>query len=43
MHVNRDNTRALTIYQLYGFEIVQVGDTPFGEYFLNDYWMIKKL
>ncbi|MGX6973896.1 hypothetical protein [Pseudolactococcus laudensis] len=43
MHVNRDNTRALTIYQHYDFEIVQVVDTPFGEYFLNDYWMTKKL
>lgn len=43
LHVNRDNTRALTIYQHYGFEIVQVVDTPFGEYFLNDYWMTKKL
>ena len=43
LHVNRDNTHALTIYQHYGFEIVQVVDTPFGEYLLNDYWMTKKL
>lgn len=43
LYVNRDNTHALTIYQHYGFEIVQVVDMPFGEYLLNDYWMTKKL
>ena len=43
LHVNRDNARAVAVYQHVGFEIVQTVDTPLGDYVLNDYWMTKKL
>ncbi|MDR1606535.1 MAG: GNAT family N-acetyltransferase [Streptococcaceae bacterium] len=43
LHVNRDNTKAVAIYQQLGFEIIQAVDTPLGSFLLTDYWMEKKL
>jgi GNAT superfamily N-acetyltransferase len=44
LHVNRFNKNAVDVYLHRGFEIVKTVDEPLGEkYFLNDYWMEKKL
>jgi GNAT superfamily N-acetyltransferase len=44
LHVNRFNRNAVDVYLHRGFEIVKIADEPLGEkYFLNDYWMEKKL
>jgi ribosomal protein S18 acetylase RimI-like enzyme len=43
LYVNRNNTRAIAIYQHYGFEIIKEVDTAFGKFWLNDYYMAKKL
>jgi GNAT superfamily N-acetyltransferase len=44
LHVNRFNSHAVAVYRSRGFEIVKTVDQPLGEkYFLNDYWMEKKL
>jgi GNAT superfamily N-acetyltransferase len=44
LHVNRLNTAAVAVYLHRGFAIVKTVDEPLGEkYFLNDYWMEKKL
>jgi ribosomal protein S18 acetylase RimI-like enzyme len=44
LHVNRFNSHAVDVYRSRGFEIVKTVDEPLGEkYFLNDYWMEKKL
>jgi GNAT superfamily N-acetyltransferase len=44
LHVNRFNKTAVEVYLHRGFEIVKTVDEPLGEkFFLNDYWMEKKL
>jgi GNAT superfamily N-acetyltransferase len=44
LHVNRFNKNAVAVYLHRGFEIVKTVDEPLGEkFFLNDYWMEKKL
>jgi GNAT superfamily N-acetyltransferase len=44
LHVNRFNKNAVELYLHRGFEIVKTVDEPLGEkFFLNDYWMEKKL
>jgi GNAT superfamily N-acetyltransferase len=44
LHVNRFNTKAVEVYLHRGFEIVKTVDEPLGgKFFLNDYWMEKKL
>lgn len=44
LHVNRFNKQAVDIYLRRGFEIVKTVDEPLGDkFFLNDYWMEKKL
>jgi GNAT superfamily N-acetyltransferase len=44
LHVNRLNTLAVEVYLHRGFEIVKSVDEALGEkFFLNDYWMEKKL
>jgi hypothetical protein len=44
LHVNRFNKTAVEVYLRRGFEIVKTVDEPLGEkFFLNDYWMEKKL
>jgi ribosomal protein S18 acetylase RimI-like enzyme len=44
LHVNRNNKRAVQVYLHRGFEIVKTVDIPLGDrFFLNDYWMEKKI
>ena len=44
LHVNRFNKNAVEVYLHRGFEIVKTVDEPLGEkFFLNDYWMEKRL
>jgi len=44
LHVNRNNKRAVDVYLHRGFKIVKTVDIPLGEkFFLNDYWMEKKI
>ncbi|MDR1144299.1 MAG: GNAT family N-acetyltransferase [Spirochaetaceae bacterium] len=44
LHVNRNNRKAVEVYLHRGFEIVKTVDEPLGEkFFLNDYWMEKKV
>jgi ribosomal protein S18 acetylase RimI-like enzyme len=44
LHVNRNNKRAVEVYLHRGFEIVKTVDIPLGDrFFLNDYWMEKKI
>jgi GNAT superfamily N-acetyltransferase len=44
LHVNRFNKTAVEVYLHRGFEIVKTVDEPLGgKFFLNDYWMEKKL
>jgi ribosomal protein S18 acetylase RimI-like enzyme len=44
LHVNRHNENAVAVYLRRGFEIVKTVDEVLGDrFFLNDYWMEKKL
>ncbi|MDR2135211.1 MAG: GNAT family N-acetyltransferase [Treponema sp.] len=43
LHVNRRNTRAVEVYLHRGFTIVKTVDEALGGFYLNDYWMEKKL
>jgi GNAT superfamily N-acetyltransferase len=44
LHVNRHNKTAVEVYLHRGFQIVKTVDEALGEkYFLNDYWMEKRL
>jgi len=44
LHVNRNNKRAVDVYLHHGFKIVKTVDMPLGDrFFLNDYWMEKKV
>ena len=44
LHVNRNNKQAVEVYLHQGFEIVETVDQPLGDrFFLNDYWMEKKI
>jgi len=44
LHVNRLNKQAVDVYLHRGFQIVKTVDQPLGDrFFLNDYWMEKKV
>ncbi|MDR0399803.1 MAG: GNAT family N-acetyltransferase [Treponema sp.] len=44
LHVNRFNKNAVEVYLHRGFDITKTVDEPLGEkFFLNDYWMEKRL
>lgn len=43
LRVNRLNTRAISVYQHFGFQNIREIDTPFGEFTLSDYVMEKQL
>ena len=44
LHVNRNNTQAVEVYLHRGFTIAKTVDQPLGDkFFLNDYWMEKKI
>ena len=44
LHVNRNNKQAVEVYLHQGFKIVKTVDQPLGDrFFLNDYWMEKKI
>jgi GNAT superfamily N-acetyltransferase len=44
LHVNRFNKQAIEVYLHRGFNIVKTVDQPLGDkFFLNDYWMEKKI
>lgn len=41
LRVNRLNTRAISVYQHFGFKSIREIDTPFGDFVLSDYVMEK--
>jgi ribosomal protein S18 acetylase RimI-like enzyme len=44
LHVNRNNKQAVEVYLHMGFKIVKTVDQKLGDrFFLNDYWMEKKI